>query len=251
MTLDRRTFLKLAAAGAATAMMPKPAVSAPSFKAIAFDGFTVFDPRNVFAKAEAFVPGKGAEFLNLWRSRLFEYQWLRVVGGRYADFWQIGHDSLAFAAKSLQVELNGEQREAIMQEFFKMQAWPDALPVLSKLKTAGIRMAFLSNLTEAILVSSTKAAGLEGLFESPLTTDRIKTFKPDPLAYQLGIVSFRLKREEIVFAASSGWDASGAKWFGYKTVWVNRKNQLQEELAPAADLVTTDLRGLADLVFAG
>lgn len=251
MTQGRRTFLKLAAAGAASVMLPKPAASAPAVKAIAFDGFTVFDPRNVFAKAETFAPGKGAEFLNLWRSRLFEYQWLRVVGGQYADFWQVGHDSLIFAAKMLHLELSREQREAVMQEFLSMPAWPEALTVLTKLKDAGLRLAFLSNLTETILVSSTKAAGLEGLFETPLTTDHIKTYKPDPLAYQLGIVSFRLKREEIVFAASSGWDASGAKWFGYKTVWVNRKSQIPEELAPAADLVTADLRGLADFVFAG
>jgi len=251
MTLNRRDFLKLAAAGAASALAPNLATAAASAKAIAFDGFTVFDPRNVFAKAEALVPGQGAEFLNLWRSRLFEYQWLRVVGGHYADFWQIGLDSLSFAANMLHLELQAEQRESIMQEFMNMKAWPDALPVLTRLKSAGIRMAFLSNLTEAILLSSTQAAGLDGLFETPQTTDRIKTYKPDPLAYQLGMVCFRLKRDEIVFAASSGWDAAGAKWFGYKTVWVNRKNQLSEELAPAADLVTPDLNGLADFLSVG
>ena len=68
-----------------------------------------------------------------------------------------------------------------------------------------------------------KNSGLEGFFEGHLCTDKVGVFKPDPRAYQMGVDAFGLKKEEIAFAAFAGWDAAGAKWFGYPTFWVNRR----------------------------
>ena len=53
----------------------------------------------VFAKADEIFPGKGAELSNAWRTRQFEYTWLRTLGGSYVDFWQVTEESLMFAAK--------------------------------------------------------------------------------------------------------------------------------------------------------
>ena len=59
------------------------------------------------------------------------------------------------------------------------------------------------------------------------------------------------RRREIVFAAFGGWDAAGAKSFGYPTYWVNRFNQPVEELGIRADGTSTDLQGLLDFVLSG
>jgi hypothetical protein len=59
------------------------AVSASKIKAIAFDGLTVFDTRSVAALAEQVFPGRGKEMSALWRTRQFEYTWLRTLGRRY------------------------------------------------------------------------------------------------------------------------------------------------------------------------
>jgi len=50
--------------------------------AIAFDGFGVFDPTPVFSLAESLFPGAGAALASDWRTRQFEYTWLRVSHGR-------------------------------------------------------------------------------------------------------------------------------------------------------------------------
>ena len=55
------------------------------------------------------------------------------------------------------------------------------------------------------------------MFEQVLSSDRAKTYKPDPRAYQLGVDALQVKREEILFVAFAGWDAAGAKLFGYPT----------------------------------
>ena len=91
-------------------------------------------------------------------------------------------------------------------------------------------------------------AGLEGVFEHVLSTDQIRAYKPDPRAYQMAIDAFKLKREEILFAAFAGWDAAGAKWFGYPTFWVNRLNLPGEELGVTPDATGHDLTDLVSFV---
>jgi 2-haloacid dehalogenase len=242
MLVDRRKFVTLAAA---TLAAPAAFADTRPFKAIAFDGFPITDPRPVFAKVEELFPGKGRALSEAWRTRLFEYTWLRTLGGRYVDFWHVTEESLIFAAEASGIELAADQRETLMQTWLALKAWPDVEPALKELKAAGIRMAFLTNLTPAMLDAVVKNSGLEGFFEPHLSTDRVKAFKPDPRAYQMGPDAFKLARQEIAFAAFAGWDAAGAKWFGYPTFWVNRSNAPSEELGVVPDGVGS---GMADLV---
>jgi len=217
----------------------------PRFKAIAFDAFPIFDPRPVGALTERLFPGKGADLTNAWRTRQFEYQWLRALSGRYADFWQTTDDALTFAAASLGINLTSEARKQLMQTYLELKAWPDALPALQALRASGVRLAFLSNMTTRMLETGIKDAGLDGVFEHILSTDGIKSYKPDPRAYQMAVDAFKLTREEILFVAFAGWDAAGAKWFGYPTFWVNRLGLPAEQLGVVPD---ASLRGLDALV---
>src|SRR5215471_14398264 len=65
-----------------------------SFKAVAFDGFTLLDPRPITAALERKFPGHGSQIADVWRARLFDYQWLRALGGQYAGFLECATDSL-------------------------------------------------------------------------------------------------------------------------------------------------------------
>jgi 2-haloacid dehalogenase len=204
-------------------------------KAIVFDGFVIFDPKPVFALAESFFPGVGASFSNEWRTRQFEYTWLRIAARQYADFWQVTRDALVFAAKKLSIELTSEKLDKLMNAYLELDVWPDVITAIKSLKNSGLQLGFLSNFTANMLDKNVRHSRLEGIFAHILSTDRAKTYKPDPLAYQLAVDSFRLKREEILFAAFGGWDAVGAKLFGYPTFWVNRQKLPLEQLGAVPD----------------
>jgi 2-haloacid dehalogenase len=249
MAIARRNLVAgLAAAGAlssAGAPAFARAASGSRFKAVVFDGFPIIDPRPVASLAEQLFPGKGADLSNGWRTRQFEYCWLRTLSGRYADFRQVAQDALVFAAKSLQLDLSTRARDQLVHAYLTLSAWPDVLSALRSLKAAGIRMAFLSNLTAEMLDAAVRNSALNDFFEAPLTTDRVRAFKPDPRAYEMALTAFDCPREEIAFVASAGWDVAGAKWFGYPTFWVNRMELPTEELGVIAD---AQGRSMADLV---
>jgi 2-haloacid dehalogenase len=248
--LKRRDFLSLAAAGAANAIagsnLLARAAFRPGIKAIAFDGFTIFDPRPIAAMDERLFPGKGADLGNVWRTRQFEYTWLRTLMNQYADFWQVTEEALVFAANALKLRLTPGKRRQLMHAWLDLNAWPDVLPALKSLRDAGIRLAFLSNLIAPMIDAAIRNS--EGIFEPHLSTDRVHAFKPDARAYGMAIEAFDLPCEEIAFAAFGGWAAAGAKAFGYPTYWVNRANAPSEELDVTPDGMGNNLHDLAEFV---
>jgi 2-haloacid dehalogenase len=217
-------------------------------KAIGFDAFTIFNPFSVDAVMEENFPGKGTQLASAWRTRIFEYCWLRTLNGTYVDFWQILDNALVFAFKAAKLELKPHVQPRLMDAFLQMKPWPDSVAALKSIRDAGIRLAYVSNLTEKMLNTYSKNAGISELFEHVLTTDRVKAFKTDPRAYQMAEVAFKLPRENIVFAAFGGWDAAGAKSFGLNTFWVNRANAPMEELGVKPDAIGATLTDLAKYV---
>jgi 2-haloacid dehalogenase len=253
MSKTRRDFMHLAAVsaaatGTAIASAGAAAAAAATIKAVAFDGFALIDPRPVVARAEAIFAESGKSLIAAWRTHQFGYTWLRTLGGQYVDFWSVTEDALEASARALKLELSRQQRDALMQAHLALKAWPDAAPVLRRLKDAGLKLAFLSNFTAPMLDAAARNSGLEGLLEQHLSTDRVQAYKPDPRAYAMAIDAFGLKREEIAFVAFAGWDLAGAKWFGYPTYWANRAGTPADELGVAADVEAADLTQLAAFV---
>jgi 2-haloacid dehalogenase len=137
--------------------------------------------------------------------------------------------------------------------FFELKTWPDVIPALTTLRDTGVRLAFLTNLSPTMLQGCISASGIKGLFEHALSTDAIRSYKPDPRTYQLGVDAFALHVEDILFVAFAGWDAAGAKSFGYPTFWLNRLGLPREELGFAADAIgstSADIVAYADAVTA-
>jgi 2-haloacid dehalogenase len=223
----------------------------PRFKAVAFDYLVLFNPDSILSDAERIFPGKGRELAALWRTRQFEYSWLRSITGRYVDFFAVTEDALLYAAHTMKLELTAEQKQQLLNAYLHLLPWPDTADGLRRLRESGVRVITIANFSPMMLRSNAESAGMMGLFDALVSTDANHTYKPDPRAYQLGIDRLRLSKRDIVFAAFGGWDAAGAKAFGYPTVWVNRFNQPLEELGVRPDRTVADLDGLLDFVLNG
>ena len=250
--MNRRKFLAAAGGTAVGLAGISPigraalaSTSKPEVKAIAFDGFPIFDPRPIFALTKTLFPEQGAALGKLWFAKIFGYTWLRTLGGRYQGFHTVIEDALTFSAESLKLELSQFQHEQLMTIWLKLNVWPDVKPALQYFHDQNIRLGFLSNLSEDMMRANARNADIEDAFEFYLSTDRVQAFKPSPLAYQMGVDAFALPKENIAFAAFGGWDAAGANWFGYPTVWVNRFGVRRENLG-TDDVVTG--RGISSLV---
>jgi 2-haloacid dehalogenase len=246
MNQSRRSLI--CAALAATALPAAPAPASSYLRAVAFDGIALFDPRPVEAIARETLGDRTAAFMALWRTRQFEYTWLRTVMNRYADFAQVTAESLLFAEKTFGVTLGDHMRDRLVRAFFDLRAWPDVKPVLEELRRLGHATAIMSNFTETMLKNAIRNSGIEGLVDATLSTDRVQVFKPDARAYATTPAALSLPRERICFVAFAGWDVSGAKAFGHPVYWANRLGAMNEELGLQADFIAKDLTALPGFV---
>lgn len=249
MDMSRRNLLS--AAIAAAVMPTLPAAAGARIRAVAFDGIALFDPRPVEAIARDLLGEKAAPLMALWRTRQFEYTWLRTVMNRYADFAQVTAESLAFAATTLAIDLDETARQRLVRAFFDLRAWPDVRPALEALRRLGYRTAIVSNFTDAMLQDAIRNSDVASLIDATLSTDRAKAYKPDPRAYAMSLEALSLSREEICFVAFAGWDASGAKAFGHPVYWANRAGGAVEELGNRPDYIAKDLTRLAPTLQSG
>jgi 2-haloacid dehalogenase len=252
--VDRRSMLLLG--GAALMAFFKETVTRELFqghriKAVAFDAFAIFDIRPIIAACESAFPGQGAILSKEWRTRQFEYQWLSALAGKYQDFSETTRNALKYAARSINVTVSDDTTDVLMQTYMHMNKWPDAAASLDHLRRSGRKTLLLSNATEAILHSSLTSSGLQQSFDHVLSTDRIATYKPDPRAYQMAVDRTGYGKQEILFVAFAGWDAVGASWFGYPTLWNNRLSAVSEKLGVTPDFEAASLDALTTLLELG
>lgn len=222
----------------------------PRYKAVAFDYFVIFNPNSIIPVAEQIFPGKGDALVKGWRAKQFEYGYLRSITSNHKDFFRVTEDALIYTVNVMGLELTPQNQKKLLDAYLHLELWPDAKDALKKLKSSGMKIITIANFSSHMLQSNADNAGITNLFDELLSTEVNSTYKPDPHAYELGMKRLGLEKKEIVFAAFGGWDAYGAKSFGYPTYWVNRFNLPVERLDIKADGTSNNIQGLVDFVLA-
>jgi 2-haloacid dehalogenase len=212
-------------------------------EAVLFDAYgTLFDVYSVALAAEQLFAGQGEALARLWRDKQIEYTRLCSMSGRYRPFWELTRAGQRFAAQRLGLVLERSAEDRLMNEYRHLSAFPENLGVLQALRERGIRAGILSNGDPEMLAVAVKSAGFAELLAPLLSADAVRRFKTDPAVYQLGVDALGLPARKIVFVSSNGWDAIGATWFGYTTLWVNRSAGPLEQLDTQPSRTGSSLR---------
>lgn len=221
-------------------LAPLSEAAGSKIKIIAFDAFPIFDPRPIKSTLREMYPEKGEKIFEVWQTKQFAYSWLRTSALQYKDFFSVTEEALVYAAKLEGVDLSEEKKRKLMNQYFQLSLWPDVLESLKILKMRGYQLVFVSNFTEKMLRSNARHSKIESYF-SFLSTDLARTYKPSPDAYNLVLKHYKVTKEEVLFVPFAAWDMAGAKWFGYRTFWLNRLGVAQEELGVKSDGVGKSL----------
>ena len=217
---------------------------ANKISALVFDAYgTLFDVHSVTETCERLFPGNGASLSRLWRTKQLEYTWQRSLMGHYADFDRVTEDGLRYACGALALRYSQSALDTLMEAYRHLTPFPDVVATLGALK-ARAKLAILSNGTPAMLQAVIANSGLTTTFDAVLSVDPAGIFKPAPRVYQLAVDRLGMPKEKIGFVSSNGWDAAGAKAFGFQVFWVNRAALPVEELDVMPDEV---LKTLGDL----
>jgi 2-haloacid dehalogenase len=134
-----------------------------------------------------------------------------------------------------------------MGQYAKLTPFAENLDVLQSLKERGITTAILSNGSPEMLSTAVSSAGMADLIDHVISVDPIRLFKTSPEAYGLVQQTIQAETQDILFVSSNGWDALGATWFGFTTLWVNRQHMPFEAIGPKPTYTGHDLTRVLDV----
>ena len=226
-------------------------------KAVVFDAYgTLFDVYSIQVLAEELYPSHGADIAVKWRDKQIEYTRLitqsdphNSSGSKYYQpFWELTKLSLEYTLDRLKLDRSSEQVNKLMEQYSRLTPFPENLAVLQKIKVMGLTTAILSNGSPEMLASAVKSAGLEDVLDLIISVDRIRLFKTSPESYGLVQLTIPVSKEEVLFVSSNAWDALGATWYGFKTLWINRQNLPTEAIGQQPDYIGSDLTTVVDVL---
>jgi 2-haloacid dehalogenase len=217
--------------------------------ALVFDAYgTLFDVHSVTRLAEERFPGKGVALSQAWRTKQLEYTWLHSLMDRYEDFSRITAASLDWAIASLGLVARDADHEALLEAYRHLAPFPEVPAALDTLARAR-PLAILSNGHPEMLEAVVENAKLRNFFRGGvLSVHAARVFKPHPDVYRIAENRLGVPRSLVGFVSSNGWDAAGARAFGFKTYWVNRAGAPVERLGVQPDAVIANLSELVELL---
>ena len=214
-----------------------------NIKAIIFDAYgTLFDVNSAAEKCKDKIGDKWEPFANFWRTTQLEYTWLRSLMERHKDFWQITEDSLDKSMKAFQID--SSMKDELLNLYRVLSTFKEVEETLKILKEKKLKLAILSNGTPSLLNELVKSNNLENLFDDIFSIEKVGVYKPNYKVYDMPIKKYKIKKNEVAFLSANTWDVSGGGNYGYQAIWVNRNNNIFDNLDFKPRLEIKNLSGL-------
>ena len=200
-----------------------------NIKAIIFDAYgTLFDVNSAAEKCKNKIGDKWEGFANYWRTTQLEYTWLRSLMDRHKDFWQVTEDSLD---KSMKVfDIDPEMKNELLNLYKKLSTFNEVPNVLKDLKNKKFKLSILSNGTPGLLDELVNSNNLDNILDDIFSIENVGNYKPSSKVYDMPIKKYSLKKKEIAFLSANTWDVSAGGNYGYNSIWVNRNNNVFDNL---------------------
>ena len=200
-----------------------------NIKAIIFDAYgTLFDVNSAAEKCKDKIGDKWEPFANFWRTTQLEYTWLRSLMGRHKDFWQVTEDSLDKSMKAFNID--SSMKNELLNLYKILSPYKEVPETLKALKEKKFKLAILSNGTPSLLNELVESNNLNNLFDDIFSVEEVGVYKPNSKVYDIPVKKYKIKKNEIAFLSANTWDVSGGGNYGYQSIWVNRNDNIFDNL---------------------
>lgn len=215
-----------------------------TIRAYAFDAYgTLFNVHAAIGRHREAI-GEDADALSaLWRIKQLEYSWMRTMMGRYKDFWTVTQEALDFCLARYP-DVDKALRPKLLDAYWRLDAYDDVLPTLTRLRRMGHSIAIFTNGTKEMAEAAANASAVLPIVDMIVSVDDIGQFKTVPAVYQHLCDRLDMKPQEVCLVSSNRWDIAGGVAFGLRSIWVNRTGMPDEYFDAQPD---KDAKGLTEI----
>jgi 2-haloacid dehalogenase len=127
-------------------------------------------------------------------------------------------------------EIDPSMKNELLDLYKILSPFKEVPEVLKSLKEKDLKLAILSNGTPTLLNQLVKSNNLDNLFDDLFSIEEVGIYKPDSKVYDLPVQKYNIQKNEVTFLSANTWDVSGGGNYGYNSIWVNRNNNIFDNL---------------------
>ena len=226
-------------------------VLARETKALVFDQYgTIVDMQgDLTAAAAPFLKAKGWDgeahrFVTWWRRTHYENSMIDALGDRgHTPYRQIGHRAVSYVMDRCGFDYTQAEVEWLVAQIEVLKPFPDVLEALAELRAAGYKLAILSNGDRDMLEAAKPHIGFP--FDHVISVEEAGYFKPHWKTYASAAEIIGLDRSSCLFVANHAFDCIGAKSYGMRTAFIDRRKRPFGETPHQPDIIVADFAELA------
>ena len=222
-------------------------------KALVFDQYgTVVDMQNGLTEAVTpFLAQKGwtgnpSSFVTWWRRTHYEDSMIDGLLDRgHTPYRQIGHRAVSQVMDRCGIKHAQAEVEWLVSEIEKLQPFPDVIAALGRLAKR-YKLVILSNGDRDMLEASGPHIGFP--FDHVISVQEAGYFKPHWKTYAKAEELIGIDRSNCLFVANHAFDCTGAKSYGMRTAFIDRRKRPFGETPHQPDLIVSDFVELAAML---
>jgi 2-haloacid dehalogenase len=236
--------------------MENPEILKREMKALVFDQYgTLVDMQKGLTEAVTpFLKEKGwagnpHQFVTWWRRTHFENSMIDSLCDRgHTPYREIGQRAVSYVMDRCGISYTRDEVRWLVSEIEKLKPFPDVVEAFERLKTRGYKLAILSNGDRDMLKAAGPHIGFS--FDHVISVQEAGYFKPHWKTYAKAEEIIGVEKASIMFVANHAFDCIGAKAYGMRTAFVDRRKRPFGETPHQPDIIVENFAKLAK-VFAG
>ena len=234
--------------------MEQPDILKRDIKVLTFDQYgTVVDmQKDLTEKVTPFLRDKGwdgeaSRFVTWWRRTHFENSMIDALCDRgHTPYRQIGHRAVSHVMDRAGIIYTQDEVAFLVSQIETLKPFPEVIEALGRLRGAGYKLAILSNGDRDMLEAAKSHIGFQ--FDETISVQEAGYFKPHWKTYAKAEEILGKERTSILFVANHAFDCVGAKAFGMRTAFIDRRKRPFGQEPQQPDIIVANFKELANVL---
>ena len=214
-----------------------------------FYGTVVDMQAGLTAAIAPYLAGKGytgdpGRVVTWWRRTHFENSMVDALLQRqHTPYREIGQRAVAYVMDRCGIGYTADDVRSLVSAIETLKPFPDVVAALEKLRAKGYKLAILSNGDRDMLAAAGPHIGFA--FDHVISVAEAGYFKPHWKTYAKAAEIIGQDPSSILFVANHAFDCIGAKSYGMRTAFIDRRKRPFGQTPHQPDLVVADFAELA------
>jgi 2-haloacid dehalogenase len=200
-----------------------------------------------YLQEKGYTANSPSRVVTWWRRTHFEHSMIDALLHRdHTPYKEIGRQAVHYTLQRAGIPHTMDEVVHLVSQIERLKPFPDVVEALTRLKARGYALVVLSNGDPDMLARGVPYSGTEHLFDRVISVEEAGSFKPHVATYRKAAELLGVEAEQVLFVANHEFDCVGAKAFGMRTAFVNRRRRPFGNSKYPPDLTVQSFRELAE-----